>query len=133
MGAAMTAVPRPFAPPVECAPWCENGDGHPTTFTRDDQKCWSRSQYIKLSLEPPVREADGEYPQTIGAMARREADGSGHVYVHLDGIKLSGASIPWPYNILDHCVQLTAAEAEELAEVLRKFASLVRSPVPQAG
>lgn len=31
---------RYTVPPVTCAPWCEQGDGHPDEIFVEDQTCW---------------------------------------------------------------------------------------------
>jgi hypothetical protein len=32
----MTTTERPKMPPIVCAPWCEDGDGHTREFMRED-------------------------------------------------------------------------------------------------
>jgi hypothetical protein len=33
---------RPSIPPIVCAPWCEDGDGHPHERSEGDQVCLGR-------------------------------------------------------------------------------------------
>ncbi|MDT5091244.1 MAG: hypothetical protein QOH60_607 [Mycobacterium sp.] len=56
-----TEEKRRFLPPVQCAPWCTDGNGHVTETGRADQTCWGSDHYVALSLEetspahlPPV-------------------------------------------------------------------------------
>lgn len=128
----MTAEPLQLLPLVECQPWCEDGNGHPDYFHKRDQACWSPSEYIGMQLEDPIVDDSGRSPQRIGVMARQRPDEVGHVHVHLDGIKLSGP-IPWPYNILDHGLDLTPDEALHLARLLIAAAKSVRVEVPETG
>lgn len=118
--------PRPKLPPVECAPWCDTGDGHPDCFGKSDQACWAESEYVGLSLAPD----DGEGPPRVGVMARREPDSDGAVRVHLDGIQIRGL-IPSPWDVLDENLDLTPDEAEHLAAVLVAHAKLVRETHPR--
>lgn len=112
----------PKLPLVECAPWCDRGDGHPDCYGTSDQACWSPSEYIDFSLEPVLEEGETTFPQRIGVMARREPDTTGAVYLHLDSIKLHGP-IPSPYEYLDHSVNLTPGEARALGAALFREAA----------
>ena len=124
----MTADPIQYLPPVECQPWCDQGDGHPDQCFTSDQACWSPSDYVALSLERMHVERAGEFPQQIGAMARSRPGEPGHVYVHLYDIQLHG-SVPFPYKFLDHGLSLTVEEAERLAAILTAAANLARSKI----
>ena len=128
----MTAEPLQYLAPVECHPWCDQGDGHPEQCFTSDQACWSPSDYVDLSLEPVHVERHAEFPQQIGVMARCLPDEPGHVYVHLWDIELHG-SVPSPYKFLDHGLSLTVEEAERLAALLTASANLVRSEVRPSG
>lgn len=117
-------------PPIQCAPWCEYGDGHPEEFCREDQTCWSPAAYVDLSQMPVHHEESGDYPEQLGVMARRDHQRT-VVYLHLQGIKIHGP-IPWPYNHLDHALHLTPDEAEGLARLLLDGAKMVReTPAPE--
>ena len=77
-----TTVQREHMPPVVCAPWCSDGDGHPEQLGRGDQLCHTR----ELLVEPLVREfrfgpaeiawldlpARYRAPDGYGVYARRE-------------------------------------------------------------
>jgi hypothetical protein len=123
----VTAAQHGYMPPVKCTPWCEDADGHPDCFFTEDQNCWSPATYVDLSLEPVQVEGKNKFPQQLGVMARRRSDGRRHVYLHLCEIKLHGSHIPYPYNYLDHSVNMTSDEAEALGRALLEYADLVRS------
>ena len=91
----MTTELLRFVPPVECAPWCEDGDGHPDEHHREDQKCWSPSEYIKLTADNSAEDFD---PQ-IGVMTRQHPDEPAFVHLHLYDIELPGL-LPSPWNQL---------------------------------
>ncbi|MDT5092786.1 MAG: hypothetical protein QOH60_2149 [Mycobacterium sp.] len=122
----MTAAEHPRMPLVECAPWCEYGDGHPNCFGRSDQACWSPSEYVSFSLMPVHHEGSDDFPQQIGVMVRREPDTAGAVYLHLNDIKLWDG-IPWPHNFLDLSLNLTPDEAKQLGNALIREAELLQS------
>jgi hypothetical protein len=119
----MTTTEHSKVPPVVCAAWCENQDGHPNEWFVEDQKCWAPATYVDLELEPVHREEGGEYPHRLGVMVRGTA-GESVVYVHLQDIVIH----PWGgrYN-LDDSLSLTADEAVRLAEALIANARLVRN------
>lgn len=35
--------------PIECAPWCTEGDGHPDEIFHEDQTCFGPSTYLQVS------------------------------------------------------------------------------------
>jgi hypothetical protein len=103
-------------PPVQCAPWCTNADGHIAEVMREDQTCWGAHHYVDLSLEDvDTTLTDKEYPfgydvdaPRMGPCAYRGFNALPCVYLHLwlpgegsDGVDMS--------------VKLTAAEASQLA------------------
>lgn len=101
---------RPVLPPVQCAPWCWRGDGHPNEFAVEDQGC--------LSDGPAVDTGWAE----LGAYANhRRPAGTDWVTVFVertgDDRGLSGAS------------DLTAAQAREFAAQLLAAADLIDPPV----
>ena len=59
-------------PPVTCAPWCQQGDGHPDEFHVEDQTCWG--------TDARTVTADGEIIATL----RRQVGGVTHVYVCIE-------------------------------------------------
>jgi hypothetical protein len=111
---------RPKLPAVECAPWCDTGDGHPDCFGASDQACWSVSEYVGLSL-PEYRDMHPHTPR-VGVMARREPGTEGAVRVHLDEIRIRGP-IPSPWDVLDENVDLTPSEARALGTALLREAA----------
>lgn len=124
----VTAQPHTYLPPVECAPWCEDGDGHPFAFGVSDQACWSPAEYVDFAQQRPYVQEDGQvFPQQIGIMARAVPGEPAHVYLHLNNIELRNRSIPWPHNVLDHDIRVTPNEAEELARVLFRYSEIARS------
>lgn len=124
----MKSEALPYAPPVECAPWCEDGDGHPDEHNREDQKCWSPSEYVKLTADNSAEDFD---PQ-IGVMTRQHPDEPAFVHLHLYDIELPGL-LPSPWNQLDRGLDLTADEADHLAYLLTAAAELARSTPPPRG
>jgi hypothetical protein len=121
----MTTTERHYLPAIECTPWCEDGDGHPSSFLREDQTCWGPSAYVDLSLEPTQDEA-GAYLPRFGAQAYRWWPGAAPcVYFHLDGIKVP-ANRGGDYA-LDDSVHLTADEAIRLATALLKAAGEIKA------
>ena len=109
-------------PLVECAPWCENGDGHPDCFCREDQTCWSPSEYVTLSLERVHHEKSGVYPQQLGVMLHKQPDNPGTVYLHLQDVQ-----VRHPDNMLDHSLNLTPDEAIRLGKALIREAETLQS------
>lgn len=129
----MTAAKRVYMPPVQCTPWCDEGDGHPECGGVEDQNCWSTTKYVDFSLEPVLVEGENRFPHQIGVMARRRADGRRHVYLHLNNIKNPLSDTPFPYEYLDQSLTLTPAEADELARALIVYAELARSTPGEDG
>jgi hypothetical protein len=107
-----------------CAPWCEDGDGHPDSLVRDEQTCWGPSAYVDLSLQDVTRDSSGVYVPRVGVMAYREWPAvTPIVYVHLDGIETHTGG---RRDTLDESVHLTAAEAIALATALLKAAGEIK-------
>lgn len=116
-----------FVPAIECAPWCEYGDGHPDSFCREDQTCFSPASYVDLTLQPVTLDAGGVWPERLGVMARRD-HASTVVYLHMQDLRVFSDD-----RLLDHSVNLTPEEAERLAASLIATARLVRAtPAPPA-
>jgi len=101
-------------PAVQCAPWCQDGDGHTAELSPDDQWCHSTAQHVTLTRHHLV---DG---YSEGARMRdyvqsylgREAEG--RPYIHLGHGDEVG-------------VELTPSEALELARVLTLLAGAAKS------
>ncbi|MDT5291735.1 MAG: hypothetical protein QOF88_6624, partial [Mycobacterium sp.] len=84
-----TCPTRPSVPPIVCAPWCDDGDGHPNEWCAEDQTCWGASTYLTpLELEPAVPGIGGEpYPARLGAMPHRlHPAAAAEVYLHADPV-----------------------------------------------
>lgn len=100
--------------PIKCASWCEDGDGHTRATMNADRGCWGTSLYMRLSLEDVSAEAKGDgeyefYPSFIGPCARRGFNELPTVYLHFTVVGHGHD------GLLDDSVQMTAAEARQLA------------------
>jgi hypothetical protein len=82
--------------------------------------------YVPLSREPIHGDEYGDYPQRLGVMARRDREAA-VVFLHLNDILIRPGG--WP-DLIDHCLSLTADEAEQLAGALLETAKLVGSTPP---
>jgi hypothetical protein len=108
---------------IECAPWCEDGDGHPKEFLRADQNCWGTQYKVILGLEHgapalPIQVISSDAPG-LSVYAYREWNGLPHVRLNVlrehEEEHLS----------VDVDLNLTADEALQLAEHLVATAELV--------
>jgi hypothetical protein len=52
---------RESLPPVQCAPWCEDGDGHTNARHVDDQWCSSTENRVSLTRTPMVLLCDDSW------------------------------------------------------------------------
>ena len=117
----MTAIGQPTISPIQCAPWCVYGDGHPQQFMRGDQTCWGADHYVEASTEELRAEYNGRtgertvFPAHIGPCAYRGFNEHPVVYLHVDV----------PTRQVDVSVKLTAAEARALAAHLIEVAELI--------
>lgn len=108
------AGPFPTIRPIECAPWCADGDGHIRAVSRGDQNCWGASHYVELSLEEVAadldKDSDGRkiFPSIIGPNAYRGYRELPCVYLHFMLQDHRG-------DQLDDSCKLTADEARQLA------------------
>jgi hypothetical protein len=66
---AVTTTERHPLPPVVCAPWCEDGDGHTGSLFREEQTCWGQADYVDLSRERVTRDGPDVLVPRIGARA----------------------------------------------------------------
>jgi hypothetical protein len=103
---------RPSIPPIVCAPWCEDGDGHPHERSEGDQVCWGDSSYVYPRHEPASIEPYGAWLTRVGVMGRRGFDEEPLVYLHVERFH--------PFH--DISVQLTADEVRQLAAHLIEVA-----------
>jgi hypothetical protein len=76
----MTTTPQPTdLTPVQCEPWCTDGDGHPNTLGRRDQTCCGPEHYIEARVEEVLTEYNKytdtttTFPPRVGVMAYRGA------------------------------------------------------------
>lgn len=108
----IAADTRPkLLPPVECAPWCVDGDGHADAGHTDDQWCTSISFPVDLTLEGSALWSDGTTrPRQATVYANRDAG--------------EPAMVTW-VNQDDRGTQMTAQEAREAARTLLHAAWLV--------
>jgi hypothetical protein len=116
----MTITERLPIPPIVCAPWCVDRDGHTNAVFRGDQTCWGFDTYVDLSLEDVTREEYGVYVQRIGATPYRRWGHTPCVYVHLADIEIPKR------GTIDHALHMTAEEAMSLAAALVKAAEDIR-------
>jgi hypothetical protein len=110
-----------YVAPVQCMPWCSNGDGHPREISHLDQNCYSDGNYLYLPLNDRQKGLAGDdiYAQ-IGVAAKREIDLLPCVHIHL----LSADPD------VDVGVKFTAAEARWLAAQLLEAAELISGKSP---
>ena len=47
-------TPQQTLPPIQCAPWCTDGDGHPGNWHPQDQYCTSQEIRVSLTREDPI-------------------------------------------------------------------------------
>jgi hypothetical protein len=96
--------------PIDCAPWCEAGDGHPDAAVPADQYCTSISFPTLISREEQALYSDG---------TTRPAQAT--VYATRDEGEPAFVAL---VNQHDGSMQLTPGEARELAATLRHAAWL---------
>jgi hypothetical protein len=99
-------------PAVDCAPWCEDGDGHVTQWSPRDQVCYGPEHRVKLSRMPLLLD---EY----NGQQIRQRDWVS-VYLHRQGDGAS-TSIELAHNEVAG-VTLSPAEAREIARHLLECA-----------
>ncbi len=109
--ASSTTLTPSTPPPAACAPWCKDGDGHPTENRPDDQWCSSSELRIGLGVDryPVALMSDGSYERDYLS-----------VYVTRD----NGAPVAL-VNVnrgTDPGEKLSATEARQLGEALIRAA-----------
>jgi hypothetical protein len=116
----MTAIQdaRQHVTPIECASWCEDGDGHPREVHRHDQNCWSPASYGTMTQGEFVQDSGCAYSSRIGVMLHRRWNEAGTVYVHLELIDDGRGEI-------DRGLRFTPDEARALAGQLIAQASIL--------
>ena len=61
--------------PLECQPWCRDGDGHPGERAREDQWCLGIEDRVSLSTEPTEYLDDGNLREPcLNTYLLRQAD-----------------------------------------------------------
>jgi hypothetical protein len=106
---------RMIAPPIVCATWCRDGDGHGNDF-REDQTCDSEPLTFVQSLEPKWGDIEGDwYPREIETFAQQGPTRPHAVVVY----EVGG----------DAEIHLTAREARQLAAHLIACANLLDGTV----
>ena len=101
--------------PVECTPWCTDGDGHADAETPDEQFCRSAAHTVELA---------------------QASDGAGwrnrvHVHLYRDamGVDNAGGTVLDPPRIevlgggVEDPMSLSTREARELGELLLRLAA----------
>jgi predicted DNA-binding transcriptional regulator AlpA len=97
--------------PIECAPWCQYNNGHPTQFA-DDQQCFSDLPRTDLSLhKPPYDEfpEDGDY---VEVFLSRKSTGPVVVEMMLHD---------------EQCLRMTLDEAHQVLEHLQTAVNLAEA------
>lgn len=103
-------------PPVDCAPWCVDHDGHPGVTHQVDQWCGSDAQTVNVSYYPAVEQTDGSYiPERVTVFGMRRPSMQAWVQVTFGDLDL---------------VQLTPDEARDLAYALLEVTQLVAGDEP---
>lgn len=108
----MTTEAPATIPPVECAPWCEEGTGHTDANHTDDQWCRTRSTDVHLTTEGLVKHGEGDWRLGYASVyVLREAYSTRPVFqvVHNDITALS----------------LSVGEARQLGNALLSLAGTV--------
>ena len=54
-------APQSTLPPVDCAPWCQDGDGHTDEHFPDDQYCSSETVRVPLTRHKMLDVGDGSW------------------------------------------------------------------------
>jgi hypothetical protein len=93
--------------PVVCAPWCEDGNGHPDESMREDQTCSGPFRIVEHTSE-----SDGT-PQELGVYQCQEPGGPVHVRLVRNGAP---------------GLALTLAEARQFRDELDSILSATGSP-----
>jgi hypothetical protein len=111
-----TANSHRTLPPVYCAPWCVDHDGHPGATHQVDQWCGSEGQTVNVNYYPAVEQQDGSYTlERVTVFGMRRPSMQAWLQVTLGDIDL---------------VQLAPDEARELAQALLVVAEVVTGDEP---
>lgn len=98
-------------PPIVCAPWCREGDGHAAAWHQDDQWCCSEGAVTQLT-RMPLRHYELEaWLDNLLVHLAREYEGSAYVCLSHDG---------------DPAIKLSLDEAEKFARDILAEVALAR-------
>lgn len=114
MHASSTVVRAPSGlPPVECAPWCEDGNGHADAVAVEDQFCASAAEEVELLRQP------SEYPRELARLhtylARERFEAEPHVQVVLQERPLVDLTVDEAAALAESLLRLVRAAREEVA------------------
>lgn len=108
------AEERPRLAPVECFPWCTDGNGHGRDILPEDQTCFSVPVQIPGSLlRPDPEDTDGE-PEYVAVHAQAWANGALPTMIHIGQSENYGLAV-------------TPDEARQVAEALIAAADLIEA------
>lgn len=107
-------VPTMTLPAVECAPWCQDGDGHTDALFVGDQFCMSETQRLELRAEQLQGFGQDEYGRSVLDVALSRKAYSTRTLVDL-------------VHSDRHQISLTIDEAEALAAELDRLVKAARS------
>ena len=70
-----------------CAPWCEDGDGHPHEHPHDRDCIYGLVETVSMAALPPIRMGEGQWwHEWVTAYLRREYDqNEPHIRISNDG------------------------------------------------
>jgi len=112
------STPTPATGPIQCRPWCEDGDGHPRELFAEDQCCTSVEGRFVVSREESWLMVDGSTrPASAAVCAGQRPGEAAHVAVVTHN---------------DQGVTLTPEEARVMARQLVHFAWVAEQGVALA-
>lgn len=87
-GTTMDLITGPKCSPVECKPWCTDGDGHPDDWHTTDQGCRSQTREVTLRVwdKAPVNELGVQVPSKLAVVLVANIDDPMYVKVVLDEV-----------------------------------------------
>ena len=99
-------------PPIDCAPWCEDGNGHTDAEHPDDQSCVAGYVEFPFARGPQevVKGSGMFYPRSMTLSLQRDTFADPFVTLWQSGL-----------------VELTATEARQVAEHLLHLADMVEA------
>jgi hypothetical protein len=122
-----TMSPRSHVVPLlECEPWCEDGDGHPTDHPVD-RRCLASVADVAMTLPEPYQERGGAWVLAMTGVHLRREPGEGFTRVllnHMAGGKRG--------EEVDQWIEFTADEAEHLTAALSSALSVARGAISES-